>query len=131
VGGYPTPELAAHSGRVLSSVAPQVLAQRMRDVIGMDVCDSFARCALPVLYLRGTADRIVPAANQRQLAQLKADMETVTLPCGHMILQDQPERAAAAIHAFLLRHIDAAQSVNDMGGADDSDATRQGDSQHA
>lgn len=59
---------------------------------------------LPVLVLSGELDRTTPAASAHRLAQLLADADEVVIPgAAHMLLQEQPEAALAALRAFLAR----------------------------
>jgi pimeloyl-ACP methyl ester carboxylesterase len=59
---------------------------------------------LPVLVLSGELDRTTPAASAHRLAELLADADEVVVPgAAHMLLQDQPDAALAALRAFLAR----------------------------
>jgi pimeloyl-ACP methyl ester carboxylesterase len=59
---------------------------------------------LPVLVLSGELDRTTPAASAHRLAQILADADEVVIPgAAHMLLQEQPEAALAALRAFLAR----------------------------
>jgi proline iminopeptidase len=59
---------------------------------------------LPVLVLSGELDRTTPASSAHRLAQLLADADEVVIPgAAHMLLQEQPEAALAALRAFLAR----------------------------
>jgi proline iminopeptidase len=59
---------------------------------------------LPVLVLSGELDRTTPAASAHRLAELLADADEVVIPgAAHMLLQEQPAAALAALRAFLAR----------------------------
>ena len=59
---------------------------------------------LPVLVLSGELDRTTPAVSAHRLAELLADADEVVVPgAAHMLLQDQPDAALAALRAFLAR----------------------------
>jgi proline iminopeptidase len=59
---------------------------------------------IPVLVLSGELDRTTPAASAHRLAQLLRDADEVVVPgAAHMLLQEQPEPALAALRAFLAR----------------------------
>jgi pimeloyl-ACP methyl ester carboxylesterase len=59
---------------------------------------------VPVLVLSGELDRTTPAASAHRLASLLADADEVVIPgAAHMLLQEQPEAALAALRAFLAR----------------------------
>ena len=59
---------------------------------------------LPVLVLSGELDRTTPAVSAHRLAELLPDADEVVVPgAAHMLLQDQPDAALAALRAFLAR----------------------------
>jgi proline iminopeptidase len=59
---------------------------------------------LPVLVLSGALDRTTPAAAAHRLAEILHDADEVVIEgAAHMLLQDQPEAALAALRAFLAR----------------------------
>jgi pimeloyl-ACP methyl ester carboxylesterase len=103
LGGYSTPELRVLHTEAMSLVRPEVLAGRLRDVLAVDVRDELAACGVPVLYLRGTKDRVVPSHNLREIRRLRPSVEVAEAPAPHLVLQTQPAAAAAAIAAFLAR----------------------------
>jgi proline iminopeptidase len=59
---------------------------------------------VPVLVLSGELDRTTPAASAHRLAELLSDADEVVIPgAAHMLLQEQPAAALAALRAFLGR----------------------------
>jgi proline iminopeptidase len=59
---------------------------------------------IPVLVLSGEHDRTTPAASAHRLAEILRDADEVVVPgAAHMLLQEQPEAALAALRAFLAR----------------------------
>ena len=59
---------------------------------------------IPVLVLSGEHDRTTPAASAHRLAELLRDADEVVIPgAAHMLLQEQPAAALAALRAFLAR----------------------------
>ena len=63
-----------------------------------------AAAGMPVLVLSGELDRTTPAAAAHRLAQLLPDADEVVIPgAAHMLLDEQPEAALAALRAFLAR----------------------------
>jgi pimeloyl-ACP methyl ester carboxylesterase len=81
---------------------PEVLAARLRDVLSVDVRDDFKQIDVPILYLRGTRDRVVPSRVGQELQQLQPDIRMATLHSAHAVLQRKPTEAAAVIGQFLL-----------------------------
>ena len=81
---------------------PEVSAARVRDVLTVDVRDDLRRITVPILYLVGRRDRVVPPRVVRELKRLRPDIEVVVLDSPHAVLQRRPAEAAAAIGRFLL-----------------------------
>jgi pimeloyl-[acyl-carrier protein] methyl ester esterase len=100
LGGYSTSELRALSAEALAQVRPEVLAARVRDVLAVDVAAELASCPVPVMYLRGTRDGVVPGWNARAIRRIRPSVEVVDLPAPHLVLQTQADAAAAAISRF-------------------------------
>ena len=102
-GKSASPTLRSLVAEALAQVQPGVLAHRVREVVSVNVGDLLAGCAGPVLYLRGQQDRVVPRSAMRAVAQAKPSLEQVLVPGPHMVLQSNPEAAAAAIVGFIRR----------------------------
>lgn len=103
LGGYGTPELRRLLREALSMVSAQVLAQRVREVLQVDVRKELQQCPVPLLDIRGTRDNVVPRHNAREVRTLRPDIQTADFVAPHLILQTQPEAAAAAIVEFVHR----------------------------
>ncbi len=110
VGNYSSPELRSLIDKSLNSVAPAVLAERLRQVIRVDVTCEFRRCVVPMLYLQGTQDYVVPASNLTRIRQILPDVQAVQINAPHMILQTQPVIAAEAIERFIRQLEEASRS---------------------
>jgi pimeloyl-ACP methyl ester carboxylesterase len=66
------------------------------------------RIRVPTLVVWGENDGLIPPAHGARYRELIPGAELVLIPdCGHIALREQPERAAAAILAFLDRHTPA------------------------
>ncbi len=103
LGGYLTGELRALSREALSSVRSDVLAHRTREAIRTDVSRELAQLDLPLLYIQGRYDRVVPGRNLKHIQRIKPSVKVVQLPAPHMVLQTEAESAAAAIAGFLAK----------------------------
>ena len=84
----------------VSSVAPEVLAQRLRWILQCDARKSLASIRVPLLYIRATQDRLVnqDAASEILGLQPAATLREINGP--HLILQARPEEAAELISEF-------------------------------
>jgi pimeloyl-ACP methyl ester carboxylesterase len=101
IGNYSSPELRSLIDKSLNSVAPAVLAERLREVIRVDVTGELQRCVVPILYLQGTQDYVVPASNLNRIRQIQPDVQSFQINAPHMILQTQPVIAAEEIERFI------------------------------
>lgn len=101
VGKYSSPELRSLIDKSLRSVAPAVLAERLRQVIRVDATGELQRCMIPFLYLQGTQDYVVPAPNLTRIRQIQPDVQAVQIKAPHMLLQTQSVIAAGAIERFI------------------------------
>lgn len=69
-----------------------------------DAWDRLPQIRVPTLVLHGTADRLVSAENARRMAAAIPGSDLVLLDgAGHVYHSEQPERADAAVLAFLER----------------------------
>jgi sigma-B regulation protein RsbQ len=83
----------------VASVPSTVLASRLRSVLSLDASQTFARCNVPTLYLRGTNDRIVPDSAWRAMSSLRP-VTMAFVPGPHLLLQSHPHAAWQAILPF-------------------------------
>jgi len=87
----------------VASVPPAVLAARVSSVSSVDVVDALARCSAPIVYLRGTRDRLVPEASVDAVVRAASvPVSVVRLPGPHLLLQAAPEAAWRAIEDAVL-----------------------------
>jgi len=101
LGGYATPTLRRLSCEAIDAVSPHVLAHRVRAVLNVDVRRELEACRVPVLYLRGTHDRVVSRRNGDEVAARSSSARVEEIPAPHFVLQAQPAAAAAAVSKFL------------------------------
>lgn len=84
--------------KVLTTAGPDVLAARLR--LLADLPASTARITVPCLYIRPTADRLVPRSSMQEIARLTSNMMSREMAGPHFILQASPEHCAGVIKAF-------------------------------
>jgi pimeloyl-ACP methyl ester carboxylesterase len=82
-------------------IPARVLAARLRAISQVDVRATLRACPPPVLYLRSQSDFFVPPDNAAEIAQLRLDVRTVTIPGRHLALYSNPRAAATAITDFV------------------------------
>ena len=101
MGGYSSPALRESFRNAIGAVAPEVLAYRVREVMQVNVSDELLRCPVPILYLRGSRDLVVPKHNAREITARSNNVSEVTITVPHMLLQTRPREAATAISRFV------------------------------
>lgn len=101
VGSDAPPSLLAAVRAAVSSVQSNVLAARLRAVLGCDVRAELCRVAAPILYIQARQDRLVSAACLEELWRIKSQMAVAVLEGPHLLLQREPRRAAEVVAGFV------------------------------
>ncbi len=101
VGPDAPDQLVAEVQTAIRTVRPEVMARRVREVLRVDDGESFAAVRVPILYLLGEQDRQVGARVADELGEARPDMELVSIPAPHLILQCEPLEAAWQVESFL------------------------------
>jgi 3-oxoadipate enol-lactonase/4-carboxymuconolactone decarboxylase len=72
----------------------------------MELGERIAAITAPVLVVNGAEDQSTPPAEHGEIvARRIPGAESVTLPTGHLSPLEEPQKFAAAVTAFLLRHL--------------------------
>lgn len=107
MGARATPRLRSLFSRVETLVSPDVIVARIKAVLRVDVSDELRGCPVPLLYLRGQHDSLVPARCSELIAECKPDSHIVSLAAPHLVLQTNPADAITAIGKFIENGIKA------------------------
>jgi pimeloyl-ACP methyl ester carboxylesterase len=84
-----------------SRVAPEIRAHRLRSVLSVDVRPELAGLSLPILYLRGTHDRLISRRSLDRVVAANPGTEVARIPGPHLLLQVAPADCWQAIGEFL------------------------------
>jgi pimeloyl-[acyl-carrier protein] methyl ester esterase len=103
VGSDASEESISEVRAALSDVKPRVLACRAREALSADFTRDFLRITAPMLYLKGTKDRLLAPRVTDALQRLRPDLEVALLDAPHFALQRRPAEAATLVSQFLLR----------------------------
>jgi pimeloyl-[acyl-carrier protein] methyl ester esterase len=103
LGAAATPALLGAFRTALARVPARVLAARVRALASLDAAADAAHLTCPLLYLRGTSDRLVRERSVRELQTRAPSMEVARVPGPHLLLQAAPELAWAALEPYLYR----------------------------
>ena len=101
LGGYSTEGIRLLVREALAQVTPEVFACRLRAVLDVDASEALTQCPVPLLYLRGTRDFVVPRWNARDIQRLLPSAAIQVIPAPHLVLQTQPQLAADALVPFI------------------------------
>jgi len=99
-GRWTTPEIVRSVRETSRTVAPEVMAKRLRETLTVDVRDALARVRVPVLALHSTRDGLVRPRCLRTILKVKPETRVAEIDGPHMLLQIAPEEAWKAIAAF-------------------------------
>lgn len=95
---FATPALASQFRAALRRAQPAVLAHRLRQVLTIDELATLHRVTAPVIYLRGTRDRLVPRRAVEQLHRALPAMRIHEIDGPHALLQTKPEACWSSIY---------------------------------
>ena len=101
IGAQAPRELRDEVRRTLRSVAPEVMAFRVRSVMACDATREFARIRVPTLYLQAEQDRLVTKSSFQEIREVKPDAILAVIAAPHFVLQREPNRAADAMAQFV------------------------------
>ena len=85
----------------VQEVAPKILAQRIHELTCLDASEELSAMKCPAMYLRPTADRLVPKRCIDVLRKSKTDLQFREIDGPHLVLQREPVSAWCAISGFL------------------------------
>lgn len=100
LGRFSTPALRVLLARAIEQVSAPVLRARIRCVLSVDAAAALAQVRVPVLYLRASHDRVVPAASAQVVLQHCPSATVAQIEAPHLLLQAAPTRAAALVAEF-------------------------------
>ncbi|HEV8629505.1 MAG TPA: alpha/beta hydrolase [Thermoanaerobaculia bacterium] len=93
-------ELVVAAQRAISSVRPDVLASRVRELAAADVTEDLAKVKVPILYLQARQDRIARGAERRSIEGVHPLVDAQVLDGPHFLLQTAPDAVWQLLAAF-------------------------------
>ena len=103
LGRWATPSLESALWNALLAVRPEVLRARARAALRVDALPACHSISLPVLYLRGTNDRLLNRHAARQIRRAISHCSIKDIVGPHLLLQAVPEASARAVSEFASR----------------------------
>jgi pimeloyl-ACP methyl ester carboxylesterase len=104
LGQFSTLELSTALKKTLNKVSTSVLKMRLKAVLDVDVTEQLKTISIPVLYLSGQFDRLIPESAGKLLAELHPTMAKVSIASPHYLLQTKPDDAWHVILTWLLKN---------------------------
>jgi pimeloyl-ACP methyl ester carboxylesterase len=83
-----------------SSVKPNVLAARVREVITCKVLAELEQITVPILYIQAKRDRLVSAKCLEDIQRIKPQVKVAKLDGPHLLLQREPQKSAEVVSQF-------------------------------
>ena len=99
-GRFDGAAVRASLAQAIEGVQPAVWRMRLRSVLNVDVTQQLERIRVPMLYLRASDDRVVPARASELISRSHSHVRVVTVDGPHALLQTNPVACAAAVRQF-------------------------------
>jgi pimeloyl-ACP methyl ester carboxylesterase len=85
----------------LPRVSPETMRARLEAVIGVNYLVELAKINVPILYLKGKKDHLVPSAASKTIVKYAKNVSLVELDAPHLLLQIAAKKAASEISGFM------------------------------
>jgi len=101
LGRWSTDQLRAALRETLDSVSSNTLRARAKEVRAIDVSAKLDRIRIPIIYLQGSDDLVVPTSALDYILKTAPRVQVARLPGPHLLLQTAPSAAAQIVSNFL------------------------------
>jgi len=101
LGHFSTRALQGALAKAMSEVSPSAIRARLKAVLSVNVSAKLSKVKVPVMYLRGSRDRVVPASASALVGRACSHMQVVELEAPHFLLQALTIEAAREVVAFM------------------------------
>jgi pimeloyl-ACP methyl ester carboxylesterase len=85
----------------LPRVSPETMRARLDAVIGVNYLVELAKINVPILYLKGKKDHLVPSAASKTIVKYAKNISLVELNAPHLLLQIVAKIASSEISGFM------------------------------
>ena len=100
-GADATDETLARLLEIHKQIAPRVFAQRLQEVMQVDVRGALQACRLPMLHLYATRDHTILQGATREIQALRPDLPSIGIDGPHFLLQTRAPQCVSEIEKFL------------------------------
>lgn len=94
-------------GKLPSAVCPEVIAARVRATMTVDVTAELRELTVPMLYLAGRWDVVIPRRSRTLIQKLRPEVECRMINGPHALLQTRPQEAWEILHDWCARQLHA------------------------
>ena len=95
-------EFVALFHQSINTVPAALMEGRLRALLALNPSPQLEHFSVPLLYLQGAQDRLVPKTAAQTIQKYVPEMKLRTIDAPHLLLQLNPRQAVAAITQFLL-----------------------------
>jgi pimeloyl-[acyl-carrier protein] methyl ester esterase len=96
----------------IQKVSPNVMRARLDAIIGADYTESLQKIKVPILYLQGKSDCLVPPSAGRYITEQAKNVELKEMHAPHLLLQIVPNEATEIVHAFIAKTLNKSALKN-------------------
>lgn len=93
------PALALAVEAAVGEISPRVLADRMRQVVAVDVTAELRRVRVPILHIEPTRDRLL--WSRGAIARIRPDIHHEAVDAPHLVLQRRASESARLVQRFV------------------------------
>ena len=93
--------LVNRTADIVHAFNPRLVSNRVEMVLDLNVVNDLRRSRYPLLYLRGTQDRLIRSAIADEMLLIRPDMRLCDVDGPHFLLQVRPRECWQAIQQFL------------------------------
>lgn len=101
MGSFQDDAVYSQLKEILPRVSPETMRARLDAVIGVNYLAELAKINVPILYLRGKHDRLVPTSASETITKFAKNASLVELNAPHLLLQIAAKEAAEEISSFM------------------------------
>jgi pimeloyl-[acyl-carrier protein] methyl ester esterase len=87
----------------IKSVGTNVIAERVKAIMSVDVEQDFVRVDVPIIYLASRKDHLIKKHNVAGMKTLKPNLTVAEIDTQHFVLQLEPKKSAVEIVSFIER----------------------------
>jgi pimeloyl-[acyl-carrier protein] methyl ester esterase len=101
LGGYGDAALRRLMKEAHARAGTRALARRAQAALEVDATAALQSCPVPVLYLRATEDRVIPASRAQAARRARPTLQIADIAGPHLALATNPQAAWNALTAFM------------------------------